>query len=224
MTAKTKDKTDSDTRDARDENHANDAHDSGNAGRLQQAVRVALAREVRAESPDGEWEDGLWLPSPQERRPCCEGVTPSPANRQALESHCRTQRHVAQLFDIPLAELKSAIRRSRGGEGGRTGAPREGAALTELVRVSGEARAQALNELREAIAEMEAKVPRVLEELAQATKTGDLRKILNGLLEDLGRLQALVEFNRSVEDAYQSAQSVQDALENLRGLQKESAA
>ena len=31
-------------------------------------------------------------------------------------------------------------------------------------------------------------------------------------------------FNRSVEDAYQSARSVQGALENLRGLKKESAA
>jgi hypothetical protein len=222
MMAKTKDKTDSDTRDARD------AHDSSDAGRLQQAVRVALAREVRTESPDGEWEDGLWLPSPQERRPCCEGVVPSPANRQALESHCRTQRHVAQLFDVPLAELKSAIRRSRSEEGRRPGAPREGAALTELVRVSGEARTQALSELREAIVALEANVPRLLEEITKAVQTGsaagDLRKVLDGLLEDIGRLQALVEFNRSVEDAYQSAQSVQEALETLRGLKKESAA
>lgn len=220
MMAKSKDKTDSDTREA---------DSAGNAGRLQQAARVALARDARTESPDGEWEDGLWLPSPQERRPCCEGVVPSPANRQALESHCRTQRHVAQLFDVPLAELKSAIRRSRGGEGRRTGgAPREGAALSELVRVSGEARTQALSELREAIVALEANVPRLLEELTKAVKTGSaaggLRKILGDLLEDIGRLEALVEFNRSVEDAYQSAQSVQDALETLRGLKKESAA
>jgi len=218
MMAKTKNETESDARDG------GNAANAGNAGRLQQAVRVALAREVRTESPEGEWEDGVWLPSAQERRPCCEGVTPSPANRQALESHCRTQRHVAQLFDIPLTELKSAIRRSRSEEGRRIGPPKEGAALMELVRVSGEARTQALDELREAIAEMEAKVPRVLEELAQATKAGELRKVLNGLLEDIERLQALVEFNCSVEDAYQSAQSVQDALENLRGLKKESAA
>jgi hypothetical protein len=209
MMAKTKDKTGS---------------DAGNAGRLQQAVRVALAREARTESPEGEWEDGLWLPSVQERRPCCEGVTPSPANRQALESHCRTQRHVAQLFDVPLTELKSAIRRSRSEEGGRAGVPKEGAALTELVRVSTETRVQARRELREALAELEAKMPQLLEEIAEATKAGDLRKVLGGLVADFERLQALVEFNRSVEDAYQSAQSVQDALENLRGLKKESAA
>ncbi len=211
MMAKTKDKT---------------RPDAGGEGRLQQAVRAARAREARTESPEGEWEDGVWLPSAQERRSCCEGITPTLANRQALESHCRTQRHVAQLFDVPLAELKSAIRRSRGEEGGRAVA-KEGAALSELVRVSTEARVQARHELREAIVDLEAKMTGLAAEMAAAAEaggTGDLRRLLGDLLADLDRLRALVEFNRSIEDAYQSARSVQDALENLRGLKKESAA
>jgi hypothetical protein len=205
--------------------------DAGGAGRLQQAARVALAREARTASPDGEWSDGVWLPSAQERRPCCEGIAPSPANRQALESHCRTQRHVAQLFEVPLEELKREVRRARGGPGGRAAEVRDGSALLELVRVSAEARGQARRELREALSGFEENAPVFLQEMdeavaaaAQSGSDADLCQLLDRMIADLERLKALVEFNRSVESAYQSARSVQDALENLRGLRKESAA
>lgn len=203
-----------------------EAEAAGPAGRLEQAARVALAREARTESPEGEWSDSLWWPSAQERRPCCEGITPSPANRQALESHCRTQRHVAQLFDVPLEDLKRAVRRSRAGAAAArpAAAVLEGGVLLELVRVSAETREQARRELREAVAELGAMVPQIHEELAASEEAGDFRQLLSALLADLERLQAIVEFNRSVEDAYQSARSVQEALENLRGLKKESAA
>src|SRR5437870_3167554 len=55
--------------------------------RLREAVRTAIAREDRTESPRGEWRDRLWYPADDERQDCCENITPTEANRQALESH-----------------------------------------------------------------------------------------------------------------------------------------
>lgn len=96
--------------------------------RLKKAVDVALAREDRKEIPNGSWKDNLWFPDPDERRSCCEAIVPSPSNRQALESHCRSKGHIAQLFDVPVRELKRAVlvaRRTRGLE------PKRDAALTK---------------------------------------------------------------------------------------------
>jgi len=81
--------------------------------RLHQAVAVALARELRKEHPEGDWQDGLWYPSPEERRSCCEKLAPSPGNKQALESHCRSKAHIANLFDVPVPDLKRAVLSAR---------------------------------------------------------------------------------------------------------------
>ncbi len=71
------------------------------------------ARSTRKTQPEGSWQDGLWCPSESERRACCEGIRPTAANRQALESHCRSQSHVASLYGVPLGELKAAVRDDR---------------------------------------------------------------------------------------------------------------
>ena len=81
--------------------------------RLRLAVEDFYARSTRRRHPEGEWQNGLWYPAAGERRSCCEGFQPSPANRQALESHCRTQVHVASLYGVPVGELKAAVRDDR---------------------------------------------------------------------------------------------------------------
>lgn len=85
--------------------------------RLRLAIEDFYSRRTRKSHPEGFWQEGLWYPSPNERRACCEGIHPTAANRQALESHCRTQNHVAALYGVPLGELKAAVRddRKRGG-------------------------------------------------------------------------------------------------------------
>ncbi len=94
------------------------AADPGIAGRpkserLRLAIEDFYARTTRRGHPEGDWRDGLWYPSARERRPCCEGIQPNPGNRQALESHCRTQGHVAALHDVRVGELKAAVRDDR---------------------------------------------------------------------------------------------------------------
>ena len=81
--------------------------------RLRLAIENFYARSSRKAHPEGYWQDGLWYPSASERRACCEGIRPTPANRQALESHCRSQNHVAALYGVALGELKAAVRDDR---------------------------------------------------------------------------------------------------------------
>ncbi len=81
--------------------------------RLRLAIEDFYARSTRRGHPQGEWQDGLWYPSAGERQACCAGILPSIANRQALEGHCRTQAHVAALYDVPVGELKAAVREDR---------------------------------------------------------------------------------------------------------------
>ncbi len=123
--------------------------------RLRRAIETFYARSGRQTQPDGSWQEGLWVPSAAERRACCAKIRPSPANRQALESHCRSQGHVAALFGVPLAELKGAVRedRKRGSPIAREVAstyapsrPPRDASLAELGRRTREERFERLRE------------------------------------------------------------------------------
>lgn len=55
----------------------------------------------------------MWWPVPMEVRECCHNIKPSPAFPWFLQRHCRTMIHVAHLFEIPLSELRSALRKPR---------------------------------------------------------------------------------------------------------------
>ncbi|HEV7672651.1 MAG TPA: hypothetical protein VGS22_29375 [Thermoanaerobaculia bacterium] len=81
--------------------------------RLRLALEEFFGRSTRRWHPEGEWQDGLWYPSAGERQTCCEGIEPSKTNRQALESHCRKQAHVAALYGLPVGEVKAAVRDDR---------------------------------------------------------------------------------------------------------------
>lgn len=82
-------------------------------GQLRLALDEFFARVARRSNPEGGWEEGLWQPSPRELRACCVAIRPSTANRQALESHCRSQVHVAALFGVSLPDLKAAVKAER---------------------------------------------------------------------------------------------------------------
>jgi len=81
--------------------------------RLRLAIEEFYARSTRRSHPEGGWRNSLWYPSAAERQTCCEGIEPSIENRQALESHCRTQGHVAVRYGLPVGELKAAVRDDR---------------------------------------------------------------------------------------------------------------
>jgi hypothetical protein len=158
------------------------------AGRLRLALEAFLARESRALGPEGEWREGLWFPSPNERRPCCEGLQPTPANKQALESHCRSAAHVAALFEVPVLDLRRALKRARTTHEAAPNLPanspvRSMTNTERLARVSRAALSEALEVLR-----AEARVGAgVLEELAHLDEesAGDLAATLKAAGERL---------------------------------------
>ncbi len=160
-------------------------------GRLRLALDEFLSRAARRSHPEGEWQEGLWRPSPQERQACCDAIRPSTANRQALESHCRSQAHVAALFGVDPVDLKTAIREER----------------KEALRAPGDARpeqARVLNEegnrvsllLRELI------VRRLRKAAGRATPA----------IERLRRIEAEEELTPALANAREAAEGLLEAI------------
>jgi hypothetical protein len=175
--------------------------------RLREATAVAVAREQREACPEGEWRDRLWYPSPEERRACCEKIHPCEANRQALESHCRTQAHVAQLYSVPLAALRSSIQSAR-----KLASPRLAASMapgdraTALCEISEGAQGKALQELQE-----EASCFAVfLQRLIAIETEGRSATLLEEVETRLERLQKIVEYCRRLEDVVLAARSFRE--------------
>jgi hypothetical protein len=200
----------------------------GAEARVEEAARVAIAREERSASPAGEWRDRLWYPSAEERRPCCAGIEPTAANRQALEAHCRTQAHVAQLLGVPLLDLRRAVQAARRD---RTARPRPEEAHPQpavpvvgrtqtLVEASQGARRESIHELREEARQLASFLPRLL---AADETSDDLVSLLADGLHAVERLRSVVEYCLKVERAYQTAQEVRDMVLELYGAGRESA-
>lgn len=186
--------------------------------RLDKAARVAVAREERLESPRGEWRDRLWYPAPEERRGCCEPITPTEANRQALESHCRTQAHVAQLFDVPLADLRRTAKRAREA-GARAAGQRpplrpsaSGGRAETLYEMSRGVHGDALRDLRNEARSFERILPRLI--AATDTEEGFLT-LLDEAAMSIDRLRLTVEYCRKVEATFDAARSVREMVTRL---------
>jgi hypothetical protein len=179
--------------------------------RLQQAVDVALARELRKEHPQGDWQDGLWYPAPEERRPCCEKLAPSPGNKQALDSHCRSKAHIANLFDVPVAELKRAVllaRRRRAVVSDLAGRPlQERAAGIEALAAS--AQVAMRNAKRELLREVGRLAPLLDED-------GPEMKTLEELVAVTENLEHHLEFFRKVAQTCREAQEAEQAYRQIR--------
>lgn len=196
------------------------------AARVQEAAAVAVARAAHAQSPRGQWQDGLWYPDPEEQRACCETIHPNPANRQALESHCRTQTHVAQLFDVPLVDLKRAVRALRHGPEGETAAGRASGAVESkaavLCEVSRGARSEALQELREAAG----RLGPLLGPLLAAEETGeedDLSSVLEDLAPALEEVRLRLDYYHRLQATLRAAQAAREAFLSLQGKSSQGA-
>ncbi len=186
------------------------------AGRLRQAVDEFRERASRSRKPGGDWIQGLWYPSEQERMPCCDEITPTPANKQALQNHCRSQRHIANLFGVELEELKRALKAVPEEEPLRPrlvpgSSPARGSKAESLYRASQEARIEAVRDLIE-----EARNTRLtLELLAASTPPrmieSDLEALLAEIDEAATRLRKHVEVVRLMEATFKNAVSVRAA-------------
>ncbi len=175
-------------------------------GRLRVALEAFLARESRAQSPEGEWQEGLWFPSPSERRACCEGLQPTPANKQALESHCRSAVHVAALFEVPVLELRRALRKARHSSDTGPGqdaasAPKSMTHTERLARVSRAARSEAFQALRKDAQEGDG-ILRKLAGLDEDTPTEELAPLFESAGKLLERLVVDLENAAQLEMVY----------------------
>ena len=189
-------------------------------GRLRLALEALLAREAREQGPEGEWRDGLWFPSPSERRPCCESIQPTPANKQALESHCRSAVHVAALFEVPALELRRALRRARYTkyEGPRqlaASAPKPMSNTDRLARVSRAARSEAFQALRKE-AQAGGEILHKLSTLDEDAPAEELGPIFSTAGEVFERLVSNLGNAAQLEMVYRVSQQ---AAEKLRSLE-----
>lgn len=193
--------------------------------RLRLAIEDFYARSSRRRHPEGEWRGGLWYPSESERCTCCEGIQPSSTNRQALESHCRKQVHVAALYGLPIGELKAAVRddRKRGSSIAQYVAasfvgPRPRSAET-FAEMAGRAREEAFERVSTALAQG---LP--LFERLHALKGGEeleelsLAPLIEAGTASAERLVASLHFARSLEANLACTSAL---LESLRAALEE---
>ncbi len=188
-------------------------------GRLRLALEAFLARESRAQGPEGEWREGLWFPSPGERRPCCEGLQPTLANKQALESHCRSAVHVAALFEVPVLELRRALRKARysqeeGPGQGAGSAPKSMTNTERLARVSRAARSEAFAALRRD-AQEGGGILRQLSGLDEDSSVAELAPLFESAGQLLERLVVNLENAVQLEMVYRVSAVAVDRLRSL---------
>ncbi len=205
------------------EREADEADESAPAveGRLLLALEALIARGSRAQGPEGDWIQGLWYPSPSERRPCCEGLLPTPGNKQALESHCRSAIHVAALFEVPVTDLRRAFRLARRAQDRNSSRPEiaplaRTATHTEvLVRVSRAARSEAFDDLRTKAREG-ASLIGALANLDEQAPADGVTRILQSARAWLHLTHESLENAAQMEMVFRVAET---ALERLRALE-----
>lgn len=75
---------------------------------LEKAAKLFVDRQNRDAHPNGEFDNAKrWYPSKDEKCECCENLrSPSRAYPYSLMVHCRTAKHIANLYDVPEKELK----------------------------------------------------------------------------------------------------------------------
>lgn len=190
--------------------------------RLRLAIEEFYSRSTRRGHPEGEWRGGLWYPSESERRTCCEGIEPSTQNRQALESHCRCQGHVATLYGVAVGELKAAVRddRKQGSPIAQHVAssfvgprPRSAETFAEMGR---RAREEAFERVSAALAQG---LP--LFERLHALKGGDeleelgIAPLLEAATASAERLVAVLHFARSLDTNLASTNALLETLKTI---------
>lgn len=158
--------------------------------------------------------------------PCCEEITPTPANKQALENHCRSQRHIANLFGVELEELKRALKAVPEEEPLRPrlvpeSSPIRGSKAESLYRASQEARIEALLDLIEEVGNTRL----TLEQMAASTPhqmvESDLEALLAKIDDATTRLRKHVEVVRLMDATFKNAVSARAAYGRTLGQEGE---
>ena len=80
---------------------------------LEQAARTFIARRDRTAHPAGKFDGARrWYPSEAETCDCCSSVrSPSRAHPFSYMVHCRTLKHVANLYGVNESDLRKEVRR-----------------------------------------------------------------------------------------------------------------
>ncbi len=193
---------------------------------LTRAAETLFRRKTFEEKPEGTTEAGTWRPSEKERRPCCDGV---PAKGQALEQHCRTARHVAQLCGVAEVELvqlygsggyKQREKQWKEGRKGQTRRKRSGIPVgpAASARSTKGARQPAVGEHPASYVEKaEQQVNHVIEELHH-----HILEVARQVQARLKRLESAYRASRSDNGkAAPAAQDVLTAMSDLAHLLKE---
>lgn len=86
--------------------------------KAQKAAQEYLNRKSRATHPSGRTDNGgRWLPSESEKCDCCDRIrTPSRAYPWSLMLHCRTAKHIANLYGVSEKELKAELKGAKENE------------------------------------------------------------------------------------------------------------
>jgi len=82
---------------------------------LAAAVHEYLDRQSGACKPEGKNDKaGRWYPSAAEWCPCCDDIrAPSRLWPSSLYVHCRSMKHIAELYGVDVTELRRAVRKAR---------------------------------------------------------------------------------------------------------------
>lgn len=80
--------------------------------KIRKAAEEYISRRDRMSHPSGRQDNGgRWYPSDDERCSCCNSVrSPSRSWPWSYMTHCRTINHVANLYGVPVADVRRAVR------------------------------------------------------------------------------------------------------------------
>ncbi len=83
--------------------------------KLQNAVTEFENRQSRRVHPDGTFDKaGRWYPSDSESCGCCDEVRgPSRSYPYSYMVHCRTAKHIANLYGVDEKQIKKIARENR---------------------------------------------------------------------------------------------------------------
>lgn len=84
-----------------------------NKSKIEQAVQEYLDRQAWIRRPKGKADRaGRWYPADEEVRDCCVNIrTPSRNHPHSYLNHCRTIKHIAQLFGVSESELRKEVQK-----------------------------------------------------------------------------------------------------------------
>lgn len=72
-------------------------------------------RDMRYSHPDGKFDSGKWYPADTESCDCCKSIrAPSRSYPFSFMTHCRTLKHVANLYLANPTEVRAHLKKFKG--------------------------------------------------------------------------------------------------------------